>query len=72
MEKLELKLVGVFYFFNEICQVFCFLKKEEKMIVYLKVFGEKYNLEIKVDEVGNVFIKKLVILGKENLKIVIL
>ena len=33
-------------------------KKEEKMIAYLKAFGAKHNLETKVDEAGNVLIKK--------------
>ena len=50
MEKSELKPAGVFHFFNEICQVPRPSKKEEKIIAYLKAFGEKYNLETKVDE----------------------
>ena len=45
MEKSELKPAGVFHFFNEICQVPRPSKKEEKIIAYLKAFGEKYNLE---------------------------
>lgn len=42
------------------------------MIAYLKAFGEKHNLETKVDEAGNVLIKKPATPGKENLKTVIL
>ena len=45
MEKSELKPAGVFHFFNEICQVPRPSKKEEKIIAYLKAFGEKYNLK---------------------------
>ena len=42
MEKNELKPAGVFHYFDEICQVPRPSKKEEKMIAYLKAFGEKY------------------------------
>ena len=59
MEKQELKPAGVFKYFAEICQVPRPSKKEEKIIAYLKAFGEKHNLETKVDEAGNVLIKKL-------------
>lgn len=72
MEKKDLKPAGVFKYFEEICQVPRPSKKEEKMIAYLKAFGEKQNLETKVDEAGNVLIKKPATPGKENLKTVIL
>ena len=58
MEKKDLKPAGVFKYFEEICQVPRPSKKEEKMIAYLKAFGAKHNLETKVDEAGNVLIKK--------------
>ncbi len=58
MEKNELKPAGVFHYFDEICQVPRPSKKEEKMIAYLKAFGEKHKLETLVDEAGNVLIKK--------------
>ncbi len=58
MEKKDLKPAGVFKYFEEICQVPRPSKKEEKMIAYLKAFGEKHKLETKVDEAGNVLIKK--------------
>jgi dipeptidase D len=48
------------------------LNKEEKMIAYLKAFGAKHNLETKVDEAGNVLIKKPATPGKENLQTVVL
>ena len=54
MEKSELKPAGVFHFFNEICQVPRPSKKEEKMIAYLKAFGEKHNLETKETKTGKV------------------
>ena len=47
-------------------------KKEEKIIAYLKAFGEKHKLETKVDEAGNVLIKKPATPGMENRKTVVL
>ena len=72
MENNELKPAGVFRYFNEICQVPRPSKKEEKMIAYLKAFGEKQNLETLVDETGNVLIKKPATPGMENRKTVVL
>ena len=70
MEKNELKPAGVFHYFDEICQVPRPSKKEEKMIAYLKAFGEKHKLETLVDEAGNVLIKKPATPGMENRKTV--
>ena len=72
MEKNELKPAGVFHYFDEICQVPRPSKKEEKMIAYLKAFGEKHKLETLVDEAGNVLIKKPATPGMENRKNVVL
>lgn len=72
MEKSELKPAAVFHYFDEICRVPRPSKKEEKIIAYLKAFGEKHHLETKVDKAGNVLIKKPATPGKENLKTVIL
>ena len=72
MDKSELKPAGVFRYFEEICQVPRPSKKEEKIIAYLKAFGEKHHLENNVDEAGNVLIKKPATPGKENLKTVVL
>ena len=47
-------------------------KKEEKVIEFVKNFGEKLGLETNVDEVGNVIIKKPATPGMENRKSVIL
>lgn len=72
MDKKNLQPKEVFDFFEEICQVPRPSKKEGKIIEYLKHFGEKHNLETKVDEAGNILIKKPATKGKENLKTVIL
>ena len=58
MEKKRFEPAGVFHYFEEICQVPRPSKKEEKIIAFLKAFGEKHKLETKVDEAGNVLIKK--------------
>ncbi len=72
MDKKDLKPASVFHYFEEICQVPRPSKREEKIIAYLKAFGEKHGLETKTDEDGNVLIKKPATPGRENLKTVIL
>ena len=72
MDKKDLKPASVFHYFEEICQVPRPSKREEKIIAYLKAFGEKHGLETKTDEAGNVLIKKPATPGRENLKTVIL
>lgn len=47
-------------------------KKEEKIIAFMKNFGESLGLETIVDEVGNVIIKKPATPGMENRKGIIL
>ncbi|MDO5616752.1 MAG: cytosol nonspecific dipeptidase, partial [Cruoricaptor ignavus] len=47
-------------------------KKEEKVIAFIKQFGENLNLETQVDEVGNVIIKKPATAGMENRKPIVL
>lgn len=47
-------------------------KKEEKVIRFLKEFGEKLNLETSIDSVGNVVIKKPATPGREGHKTVVL
>ena len=47
-------------------------KKEERIIAYLKAFGEKNQLLTKVDEVGNVLICKPATAGYESAKAIIL
>ncbi|MDR0658461.1 MAG: aminoacyl-histidine dipeptidase, partial [Mediterranea sp.] len=72
MEKNDLKPAGVFHYFEEISKIPRPSGKEEKIIAYLKAFGEQHDLETKVDEAGNVLIKKPATPGRENLKTVIL
>ncbi len=47
-------------------------KKEERVIEFIKNFGNKLNLETIVDKVGNVIIKKPATSGMENKKAVVL
>jgi dipeptidase D len=47
-------------------------KKEERVIAFIKEFGEKLGLDTHVDNVGNVIIKKPSTPGMENRKAVIL
>ncbi|MBA5793523.1 aminoacyl-histidine dipeptidase [Flavobacterium sp. xlx-214] len=47
-------------------------KKEERVIAFMKKFGEDLGLETKVDEVGNVIIKKAATKGMENRKTIVL
>ncbi len=72
MEKGEMRPAEVFAYFEEICRVPRPSKREEKIIAYLKAFGEKYGLETMVDPAGNVLIKKPATTGMENRKRVIL
>lgn len=47
-------------------------KKEERVIAFMKKFGEDLNLETVVDEVGNVIIKKPATKGMEDRKPIVL
>ena len=47
-------------------------KKEERVIAFIRDFGEGLNLETTVDKVGNVIIKKPATKGMENRKTVVL
>lgn len=47
-------------------------KKEEKVIAFIKEFGENLGLQTTVDEVGNVIIKKPATPGMENRKSVVM
>lgn len=72
MEKKDLQPAALFHYFEEVCQVPRPSKHEEKIIAYLKAFGEKQGLETKVDAIGNVLIKKPATPGMEDRKTVIL
>ena len=72
MSNVELKPARVFEQFAKINQIPRPSKHEEKMIEYLKAFGKTHGLETKVDETGNVLIKKPATPGYENRKTTIL
>ena len=72
MANIELKPARVFEQFAKINAIPRPSKKEEKMIEYLKAFGESRGLETKVDETGNVLIRKSATKGYEGKPIVIL
>ena len=72
MSKIELKPASVFEEFAKINQIPRPSKREEKMIAYLKEWGESHGLDTKVDETGNVIIRKGATKGMENRKTVIL
>lgn len=72
MNKSELKPAVVFEQFAKINQIPRPSKREEKMIEYLKSWGESHGLDTKVDETGNVIIRKPATKGMENRKTVIL
>lgn len=66
MANVELKPARVFEQFAKINQIPRPSKHEEKMIEYLKAFGEEHGLETIVDETGNVLIRKGATPGMEN------
>ncbi len=68
----ELKPQSVFEHFALINKIPRPSKHEEKMIEFLKEFGQKRNLETKVDSTGNVIIRKKASPGYEHLKTLIL
>lgn len=72
MNKSDLKPSGVFEQFARINEIPRPSKREEQMIEFLKTWGESHGLETKVDNTGNVLIKKLATPGFENRKTVIL
>lgn len=72
MANTELKPARVFEQFAEINKIPRPSKHEEKMIEYLRNFGEKHGLETKVDETGNVLIRKGATPGMEDKPTVVL
>lgn len=72
MDKKDLKPALVFEHFAKINAIPRPSKHEERMIEYLKEFGESRNLETVVDETGNVLIRKPATKGYENKPTVIL
>ena len=72
MSNVELKPACVFEQFAEINKIPRPSKREEKMIEYLRNFGESHGLDTHVDETGNVIIRKPATKGMENRHTVIL
>ena len=59
-------------YFEDICNIPHPSKKEEKIIAYVKKFGEDLGLETITDEVGNVVIRKPATPGYENRQTIVL
>lgn len=72
MNKSDLKPSCVFEQFARINEIPRPSKHEEKMIEFLKEFGNGLNLETIIDETGNVIIRKPASKGYENRKTLIL
>jgi len=72
MNKNDLKPAVVFEQFAKINEIPRPSKREEKMIAYLKNWGESRGLDTQVDETGNVIIRKAATPGMEDRKTVIL
>ena len=72
MENNQLKPALVFEQFAKINQIPRPSKHEEKMIAYLKAFGESNGLETLVDETGNVLIRKPATPGYEDKECIVL
>ncbi len=72
MDKSSLEPAIVFEQFAKINKIPRPSKHEEKMIAFLKEFGESRNLETFVDETGNVLIRKGATPGYENRECIIL
>lgn len=72
METTALQPKAVFDCFAQVNRIPRPSKREEKMIEFLKSFGERLGLPTKVDEAGNVLITKPATTGFENRKTVVL
>ena len=72
MNKTELKPAEVFQQFAKINKIPRPSKHEDKMILFLKNWGESHGLDTRVDETGNVLIRKHATPGFENRPTVIL
>jgi dipeptidase D len=72
MNVRDLSPKEVWNFFEDLNAVPRPSKKEERVIEFVKVFGEDLNLPTYVDPAGNVIIKKPATSGMEDRKTVIL
>ena len=62
----QLKPERLWFYFAEVLKIPRPSKKEEKIIQYLKDFGDKNNLETILDQAGNIVIRKPASKGLEN------
>lgn len=72
MNKKDLRPQSVFKFFDEINHIPRPSKHEERMIEYLRQFGESRGLETVIDKAGNVLIRKNATAGHEDAPTLIL
>jgi dipeptidase D len=68
----QLEPTALWNFFTDLNAVPRPSKKEERVIAFMKNFGQKLNLPTQVDEVGNVIIKKAATKGMEDRVTVVL
>ena len=71
-ELLNLEPKGLWKHFDKICSIPHPSKHEEKIVAALVEFAKENNIEYKLDEVGNVIMRKPATKGMENRKGVIL
>ncbi len=71
-QLLQLEPKKLWKYFYDLTQIPRPSKKEQKVVEYLKKFGEEHGFETIVDEVGNVIIRKPATPGMEDRKPVIL
>lgn len=72
IDLLNLSPEKVWYYFTEILKIPRPSKHEEKISEYLVNFGEKNNLEVIKDDVGNILIRKPATQGMEKVQSVVL
>jgi len=68
----ELKPTALWRIFKDMCNVPRPSKNEERIQAFAKKFGEDLGLETKIDEIGNVIIKKPATKGMEDRQTVVL
>lgn len=62
----------LWYYFGEICKIPRPSKKEKLISEYITSIAQKLNLEYRIDECGNILIKKQATAGYENFPVIIL
>ncbi len=70
LSNLEPKIL--WNYFEDICSIPHPSKKEEKIIAFVKKFGEDHGFDTQVDDVGNIVIRKAATPGYEGRKTIVL